>query len=140
MKFRCNECRKVLQTPSSYKNHLNLHKECHFECNRCNHKFVFQSELRAHHSLHRRQKLYSCFAADCNRSYKWRHDLIRHIKIHIKKILYLCRICNYKSYEGRLYCQHVIVHISKTPYKCRFCPLDYKHAMQRYRHEKKSHV
>ena len=30
VKFRCIECRKVLQTPSSYKNHLNLHKECHF--------------------------------------------------------------------------------------------------------------
>ena len=27
VKFRCNECRKVLQTPLSYKNHLNLHKE-----------------------------------------------------------------------------------------------------------------
>ena len=30
VKFRCNECGKVLRTPSSYKNHLNLHKECHF--------------------------------------------------------------------------------------------------------------
>ena len=136
VKFRCNECRKVLQTPSSYKNHLNLHKEFHFSCNHCNHKFVFQSELRMHCSLHRRQKYYSCFAADCNRSYKWRHDLIRHIKVHIKKILYKCRICSYKSYKGRLYHQHVIVHTSKIPYKCRFCPLEYKLAMQRYRHEK----
>ena len=134
VKFRCNECRKVLRTP--YKNYLNLHKECCYTCNHCNHKFVFQSELRMHRSLHRRQKLYSCFAADCNRSYKWRHDLIRHIKVHIKKILYKCRICNYKSYKGRLYQQHVIVHTSKTPYKCRYCPLEYKHAMQRYRHKK----
>ena len=122
VKFRCNECRKVLRTPSSYKNHLNLHKECHFACNRCNHKFVFQSELIMHRSPHKRQKLYSCFAADCNRSYKWRHDLIRHIKVHTKKILYKCRICNYNSYEGRLFRQHLILHTSKTPYKCRHCP------------------
>ena len=136
VKFRCNECRKVLRTPLSYKNHLNLHKECHFECNHCNHKFVFHSELRTH----RRQKLYSCFAADRNRSYKWRHGLLRHIKIHTKKITYSCKICSYKSYEGGLYCQHVIVHTNKMPYKCRFCPLEYKYAMQRYRHKKKMYV
>ena len=142
VKFRCNECRKVLRTPSSLKNHQNLHKECRFKCNRCDHKFVFHSELRTHRSLHRRQKLYSCFAVDCNGSYKWRHDLLRHIKIHIKKILYSCKICDYESYEGRLYHQHVLVHTNKMPYKCRFCTLEYKHAMQRYRQKKKdtSHI
>ena len=139
VKFRCNECRKVLWTPSSFKNHLNLHKECRFECNRCDHKFVFHSELRTHRSLHRRQKLYSCLAADCNRSYKWRHDLLRHIKIHIKKITYSCKFCSYGSCEGRLYHWHV-VHTNKMPYKCRFCPLEYKHVMQRYRHENKMHA
>ena len=124
IKFRCNECRKVLWTPLSFKNHLNLNKECRFKCNHCDHKFVFHSKLRTHHSLHRRQKLNSCFAVDCNRSYKWRHDLLRHIKIHIKKITYSCKLCSYKSYEGRLYHRHVVVHTNKTPYKCRFCPLE----------------
>ena len=139
VKFKCNECKKVLQTPSSFKNHQNLHKECHFKCNHCDHKFVFRSELRTHRSLHKRQKLYSCFTADCNRSYKWRHDLLRHIKIHIKKTLYSCKICDYESYEGRLYHWHVLVHTKTRPYKCRFCTSEYKHAMQRYRHEKKTH-
>ena len=139
IKFRCNECRKVLQTPSSFKNHQNLHKECCFECNHCDCKFIFCSKLRTHRSLHRWQKLYSCFAVDCNRSYKWRHDLLRHIKIHVKKILYSCKICSYKSYERRLYYWHIVVHTNKMPYKCRFCTLEYKHTMQRYRHEKKMH-
>ena len=140
IKCRCNECRKVLQTPLSYKNHLNLHKEGYFECNHCNRKFVFQSELRTHLSLHRRQNVYSCFTADCNRSYKWKHDLLRHIKIHVKKITYSCKICSYKCYKGRLYHRHLIVHTNRTLYKCRFCPLEYKHAMQRYRHVKKTHA
>ena len=140
IKCRCNECRKVLQTPLSYKNHLNLHKEGYFECNHCNRKFVFQSELRTHLSLHRRQNIYSCFTADCNRSYKWKHDLLRHIKIHVKKITYSCKICSYKCYKGRLYHRHLIVHTNRTLYKCRFCPLEYKHAMQRYRHVKKTHA
>ena len=48
----CNEYRKILQTPLSYKNHLTLHKKCHFSCNRCDHKFIFCSELITHHSLH----------------------------------------------------------------------------------------
>ena len=139
VKFKYDECKKVLQTPSSFKNHQNLHKECHFKCNHCDHKFVFHSELRTHRSLHRRQKLYSCFTADCNRSYKWRHDLLRHIKTHIKKTLYSCKICDYESYKGRLYHRHVLVHTNKTPSKCRFYTLGYKHAMQRYRHEKKTH-
>ena len=139
MKFKCNECKKVLRTPSSFKIHQNLHKECCFKCNHCDRKFVFRSELRTHCSLHRRQKLYSCFAADCNRSYKWRHDLLRHTKTHVKKTLYSCNICDYESYKGRLYHWHVLVHTNMTPCKCRFCTSEYKHAMQRYRHEKKRH-
>ena len=140
MKFRCTECGKVLQTPSNYKNHLNLHKECRFACNHCNCRFVFQSELNTHRSLHRRQILYSCFAAECYKTYKWRQDLLRHIKIHTKNILYKCKLCKYNSYEGRLYQQHLNVHTNKTPYTCRHCQLEFKHAMQRHRHEKKWHV
>ena len=98
--FRCGDCRKVLCTPSSFKNQLAVHKECHFACNRCDRKFVFQSELATHHSLHRRQRIHSCFAANCSRSYKWRHYLLWHIKVHTKKILYSCKLCKYESYKG----------------------------------------
>ena len=118
VKYTCNECRKVFSTPSSHKDHQLFHKDSLYKCNCCDEHFVYPCGLNLHHNLHRRNRTYACWATDYDHKYKWLQDLLRHMKLHLKEKLYQCLICNYKTYEGRLYKRHVIVHTNKKPYKC----------------------
>ena len=82
--YKCMKCTKSLRTPSSMKDHELTHWNKPFTCGRYGKTFVHISKLNLHRHLHRRQKLYTCFAAKCMWSYKWPQDLLRHIKLHLK--------------------------------------------------------
>lgn len=119
------------------RDHMYIHKEKRFKCGRCGHKFTFQSGLNLHRNLHRRMCHYRCFAANCKRIYKWPQDLLSHIKSHLKVIL-KCEYCTYSMHERRLLVKHKNVHSIRSKFKYRkFCTSHFKHAMHRYRHEKK---
>ena len=135
-KFTCNTCKRIFVTPGSYKNHISLHKEMWYSCNHCDRRFVYPYGLNIHKSLHSRHRMHACFSSGCKKCYKWRHDLLRHVNNHIQSVQYSCKLCNYSTYEGRLYCRHLIVHTTKKLIKCRHCPLRFKYALQRWRHDK----
>ena len=113
MKYKCSKCNKFMSTLCRYRDHLNLHKVTKFTCHKYDRKFIYACRLKL--NLHRRVKMHSCFASGCQKRYKWPQDLECHVKSHLKEVLYECRLCNYTSYEGRLYRRHVIVHTNLLP-------------------------
>ena len=138
--YRCGECTKHLQTPTSMRSHELTHGDKPFSCGRCGKTFLHLSKLNLHRHLHRRQRLYSCFALHCKRTYKWPQDLLCHIKKHLN-ITLKCQLCMYTTYEKRLLRQHSNLHTNELPFGCRKCHNEcFKHAMQCYRHEQKCYV
>ena len=139
VKYQCAKCLKWMTTPNRFADHKYYHQEARYKCGRCNKSFHFNSGLQLHKNLHRRNKVYRCFAKNCDHSYKWPQDLLRHVKVH-RKIRLCCEYCNYISYDRRLLRQHKQKHQDIKKYACRKnCTESFKHAMQRYRHKKKCH-
>ena len=139
VKYQCSICLKWMTTPNRFNDHKYLHQDARYKCGRCNKSFYFKSGLQLHKNLHRRYKVYKCFAKNCDHSYKWPQDLLRHVKVHLK-IQLCCEYCNYISHDRRLLRQHKQKHQDIKKYVCRRnCDESFKHAMQRYRHEKKCH-
>ena len=133
--YLCNKCGKTCYTPTSYRDHKYYHGNKNFQCGHFMKSFLNSSQLNLHKHFHRRYQLYSCFSSKCNRAYKWPQDLLRHIKVHLPTV-YKCTKCDYSTKAKRLLSQHINVHTDDLPFQCRGCPTRYKHAMQRYRHEK----
>ena len=139
MKYRCDTCNKVFATPSSYKDHKLLHKPCNYKCHKCDKKFVYPGGMRIHRNFHNRTRKYICKVEGCSHRYKWPQYILCHMKIHLQETLCVCRVCQYSTYEARLFRHHVILHTSRLPYKCRKCLEHFKLAMQCYQHEKTCH-
>ena len=99
------KCNKVSSTPIQHCDHIYNHKEMQFSCGRCCKSFPSISHLNLHRHLHKRQWLYSCFAADCKWEYKWPQDLLQHLKVHLPE-RYKCAKCSYSNPERRLLVQH----------------------------------
>ena len=89
-----------MPTSSSYKDHLNLHKDTKFACNKCDQKFVYACGLKLHRNLQRQVKMHACFASGCQKQYKWSQDLEHHVKSHLQEVLFECHLCKYSSYKG----------------------------------------
>ena len=115
--YKCTHCSKTLRTPESIRDHELTHQDKPFTCGRCGKTFVHISKLNLHRHIHRRQKLYTCFAAKCSSSYKWPQDLLRHIKKHLK-VVHKCSHCTYTTHEHRLLRRHIILHTNAMPYQC----------------------
>ena len=136
VRYKCTKCSKWFSTPTGIKDHKYTHEEKCFKCGRCEKNFYFQSGLNLHRNLHRRTKSYKCFAKNCKNNYKWPQDLMRHIKRHLDVEL-KCKKCDYVTHETRLFKQHERTHSKQRKYMCRqHCSTTFKHAMQRYRHER----
>ena len=137
VKYQCGKCLKWVTTPNRFADHQYYHQEARYKCGRCNKTFHFNSGLQLHKNKHRRTKAYKCFAKNCGRNYKWPQDLLRHVKIH-RQMRWYCEYCDYTSNEIRLLRQHKRTHLDIKKYICRrSCNDSFKHAMQRYRHEKR---
>ena len=133
--YQCRLCGKTCYTPISYRDHKYFHGDRTFQCGRCRKNFHNASQLNLHKHFHRRDRLYRCFASKCNHNYKWPQDLLRHIKVHLPTV-HKCTKCDYSTKSKRLLHQHVNIHTDDMPFPCCGCQTRFKHAMQRYRHEK----
>ena len=137
VKYQCGKCLKWVTTPNRFADHQYYHQEARHKCGRCNKTFHFNSGLQLHKNKHRRNKVYKCFAKNCAHIYKWPQDLLRHVKTH-RIMRWHCEYCDYTSNETRLLRQHKRTHLNIKKFACRRnCNDMFKHAMQRYRHEKK---
>ena len=59
VKYTCTKCKKVMDTPASYRDHVYTHNETQITCGRCNKSFPSVSRLNLHHHVHKRQRLYT---------------------------------------------------------------------------------
>ena len=91
--YTCKKCNKVSSTLIQHRDHVYNHKEMQLICGRCCKSFPSISQLNLHRHLHKRQWLYSCFAADCKWDYKWPQDLLQHLKVHLSE-RYKCTKCS----------------------------------------------
>ena len=115
--------------------HQYTNKTSHLACRRCNHTFSYPSELTLHMNLHQWQKIHTCFFPGCNHTYQWPQDLHRHVKTHVGTVK-TCKFCTYSNTQQHLLKQHWNVHTDELKFVCRKCSNKYRHAMQRYHHEK----
>ena len=133
--YMCRICSKICLMPSSFRDHKYYHGVKKFECGQCRKLFMNASQLNIHKHFHRRDRLYKCFASKCKGSYKWPQDLLRHIKVHLSTV-YRCMQFPYSNKQKLLLLQHINIHTDDLPFQCCGCASRFKHAMQRFRHEK----
>lgn len=120
--FICNFC--GLKFTSTNIKMMLTHKTIHMteeilECNKCDEKFVLQSELKIHY-LEVHDKKFIC--ALCDQHFENNESYLNHHRIHK---LFKCDTCNSTLISEELLLKHKQIHLKKL-FTCKHCKLEFE--------------
>ena len=137
--YKCQWCKKMLNTPTAYRWHMYGHGAQTFTCEKCSRTFVYNSKLRQHMRTHLKQKLFQCCYGKCTKKYKHPQDLACHTLTHTSK-KFECELCDKVFKEKHLLRRHEAVHNPTNKYYCKICRKRFRHNNQLYRHRKSCYL
>ena len=79
---RCGICNRTFALASSLTRHMYDHEEKRYNCNSCDFSSHFESELKSHKILHRKNPSHQCMHANCGRWFMRKWDLTLHLQTH----------------------------------------------------------
>ena len=89
-------------------------KRTQFKCRSCDKIFPFESQLKSHRHMHRRNRNYICPSANCGKSFKHPSDLASHARSHRKPLN--CAHCPYSNPDIWNLQSHLHVHSREAPF------------------------
>ena len=106
----CDICGKAFSTPGSLCKHHYTHAEegLQFKCRSCDKIFTFESQLKSHRHMHRRNCNYICASANCGKSFGRPGDLVSRARSCGKP--FSCTHCTYSNLTSGTYV-HIYVYI-----------------------------
>ena len=117
----CDMCGKQLESTSSYKNHMLMHEEDKKKhaCTKCNHRFLYKSQLGRHMESHEGRHKLTCASRSCaGKTFQSKDTLKCHMEINKgEKNFCLYEGCNKFFYAAHYLSDH-IRHQRKNPYQC----------------------
>uniref|UniRef100_A0A8D2JES2 C2H2-type domain-containing protein n=1 Tax=Varanus komodoensis TaxID=61221 RepID=A0A8D2JES2_VARKO len=147
--FKCTFCHKGFITLSNLSRHLKLHllpfqgsqckktfpASCHLKhatvvsdlaCPECGRTFKQRADLRRHHYVHTREKLYAC--SMCEKSFRHRSNLHIHLRTHSGERPYQCPDCGKAFSQSCNLRTHSQIHSGSKPYRCCMCGKAFSHS------------
>lgn len=125
--FPCNLCRKVFNTRSKCKSHINsVHKMVkRNKCPMCPERFTDYFYVQKHLvEVHGEEKKFQC--SMCDRSFFKRYMLSLHMKrVHMNDKNVQCEVCSYSCYTNAELRAHMIKHSSEKNFVCSICKKSY---------------
>ncbi|XP_058812695.1 zinc finger protein 93-like isoform X2 [Topomyia yanbarensis] len=119
-KYTCKLCGKSYsKTVMKINNHLKNHfKE--IKCDRCELKFVNESQLKTHYVVHTGIRQYKC--EFCGKDFLHKNNLTQHLKLHRNEQNYACEFCGKMfTYKEGMKAHIRNHHLRESPYECAFC-------------------
>ncbi|XP_068631663.1 zinc finger protein 391-like [Battus philenor] len=120
IKPHCDICNKGVSNLRAH--HLVVHntEELPFKCVPCGRRFISQSTLDMHTTVHTKDRPYSC--DQCDKKFRNKITMIQHKRqVHDKERSYLCQFCS-KSFFKKYHLQeHLRSHTKEKPFQCSEC-------------------
>ncbi|XP_055537209.1 zinc finger protein 83-like [Wyeomyia smithii] len=118
--YTCKLCGKsYTKTVMKINNHLKNHfKE--IKCDRCDLKFVNESQLKTHYVVHTGIRQYKC--EFCGKDFLHKNNLTQHLKLHRNEQNFACEFCGKLfTYKEGMKAHIRNHHLRESPYECVIC-------------------
>ncbi|XP_053698248.1 zinc finger protein 83-like [Sabethes cyaneus] len=118
--YTCKLCGKTYtKTVMKINNHLKNHfKE--IKCDRCDLKFVNDSQLKTHYVVHTGIRQYKC--EFCGKDFLHKNNLTQHLKLHRNEQNFACEFCGKLfTYKEGMKAHIRNHHLRESPYECVIC-------------------
>ena len=92
----CPVCGRTFTLASSLIRHAYDHKEKWYKCDACDYASHFESEVKAHKIVHRKNPSFQCMVKNCGKWFMCKWELTVHIKKHDGKV-FKCDTCDFST-------------------------------------------
>ncbi|XP_001657702.2 zinc finger protein 83 [Aedes aegypti] len=118
--YTCKLCGKsYTKTVMKINNHLKNHFK-DIKCDRCELKFVNESQLKAHYVVHTGVRQHKCDF--CGKDFLHKNNLTQHLKLHRNEQNYACEFCGKLfTYKEGMKAHIRNHHLRESPYECTRC-------------------
>ncbi|XP_062535842.1 zinc finger protein 37-like isoform X2 [Armigeres subalbatus] len=118
--YTCKLCGKsYTRTVMKINNHLKNHFK-DIKCDRCELKFVNESQLKVHYVVHTGIRQHKC--SFCGKDFLHKNNLTQHLKLHRNEQNYACEFCGKLfTYKEGMKAHIRNHHLRDSPYECTRC-------------------
>ncbi|XP_062702208.1 zinc finger protein 658 isoform X1 [Aedes albopictus] len=118
--YTCKLCGKsYTKTVMKINNHLKNHFK-DVKCDRCDLKFVNESQLKVHYVVHTKIREHKCDI--CGKYFLHKNNLTQHMKLHRNEQNYACEFCGKLfTYKEGMKAHIRNHHLRESPYECKRC-------------------
>ena len=92
----CPVCGRTFTLASSVIRHAYDYEEKRYKCDACDYASHFESELKAHKIIHRKNPAFQCMVKNCGKWFMRKWELTVHIKKHDGKV-FKCDTCDFST-------------------------------------------
>ena len=135
----CPVCGCTFALASSLTRHAYNHEENRYKCDASDYTSHFESELKAHKIIHRKNPAFQCMVKNCGKWFRCKWELTVHIKKHDGKV-FKCDTCDFSTNLEKQLKEHQRKHSDDCAYQCKACNkgFHYRSGLKRHRdHEHK---
>ncbi|XP_055623819.1 zinc finger protein 83-like [Toxorhynchites rutilus septentrionalis] len=136
--YTCKLCGKTYtKTVMKINNHLKNHfKEV--KCDRCDLKFVNESQLKTHYVVHTGIRQHKC--ESCGKDFLHKNNLTQHLKLHRNEQNFACEFCGKLfTYKEGMKAHIRNHHLRESPYECVPCRRKFVDSASLVRHNVAEH-
>ena len=134
----CPVCGCTFALALSLIRHAYDHEEKCYKCEFCDYSAHFESELKAHKIIHRKQPAFQCMMKNCGKWFWRKWELTMHIKKHDGAKL-KCNECDFTTNLDKNLKEHNRKHSNDCPYHCKICDVGFHYRSGLKRHRDREH-
>ena len=134
----CPVCRRTFALASSLIRYAYDHEEKQYHCDVCDYTSHFESELKAHKIVHRKNPAFQCMVKNCGKWFRHKWELTVHIKKHDGNV-FKCDTCDFSTNLEKQLKEHQRKHSDDCAYQCKTCNKGFHYQSGLKRHRDREH-
>ena len=134
----CTICGRMFSLAMSLARHMYDHEERRHQCETCSSSFHFESELKAHNILHRKNPAFQCMYRNCGKWFRRKWELTVHVSKHDGR-QFKCDSCDFTTNLEKQLKEHQIKHSDDCRFVCKLCDKGFHYRSGLKRHRDKVH-